>query len=123
LFTLSVQSTLTILFIVLQGYSKDTELANWVRNQRLEQANMKKGKKSRMTPERYEMLDKVGFKWSTTIAKKGTSKKSAKTGEAAKAAHEESTATPKQEEGNKSEEAKAKAAVDDPVDAPTAVEI
>jgi len=30
---------------VPKGYAKDTELANWVRNQRLEQANLKKGKK------------------------------------------------------------------------------
>jgi hypothetical protein len=59
----------------VQGYSKDTELANWVRNQRLEQANMKKGKKSRMTQERFQQLDDLGFKWSTSIAKKGTSRK------------------------------------------------
>ena len=60
-----------------QGYAKDKELANWVRNQRLEQANMKKGNKSRMTLERYEKLDGLGFKWSTSIEKKGGSAKKA----------------------------------------------
>eukprot|EP00980_Cylindrotheca_fusiformis_P026948 scaffold18138_cov128-Cylindrotheca_fusiformis.AAC.14 len=59
---------------VPKGYAKDTELANWVRNQRLEQANMKKGKKSRMTPERYQKLNDLGFKWSTSIARKGSRK-------------------------------------------------
>ena len=49
-----------------KGYDKDWELANWVRNQRLEQANLKKeGKKSRMTPERFKLLDDLGFKWSS----------------------------------------------------------
>jgi hypothetical protein len=36
---------------------------------------MKKGKKSRMTQERFQQLDDLGFKWSTSIAKKGTSRK------------------------------------------------
>lgn len=50
---------------VPKGYTKDLELANWVRNQRLEQANLsKEGKKSRMTPERYKLLSDLGFKWS-----------------------------------------------------------
>jgi len=50
---------------VPKGYEKDWELANWVRNQRLEQANLSKlGKKSRMTPERFKLLDDLGFKWS-----------------------------------------------------------
>jgi len=62
---------------VPKGYSKDTELANWVRNQRLEQANLKKGKKSRMTTERYDKLTSLGFRWSTSIAKKGTVRKPA----------------------------------------------
>ena len=61
----------------MQGYTKDPELANWVRNQRLEQANMKKGKKTRMTDERFEKLDSLDFKWSTSIAKKGSSPKKA----------------------------------------------
>jgi hypothetical protein len=39
-------------------------LANWVRNQRLEQANFEKKKKSRMTPERHNSLNELGFKWS-----------------------------------------------------------
>ena len=51
---------------MLKGYEKDWELANWVRNQRLEQANLsKEGKKSRMTPERFKLLDDLGFKWSS----------------------------------------------------------
>ena len=36
---------------------------------------MKKGNKSRMTLERYEKLDGLGFKWSTSIEKKGGSAK------------------------------------------------
>jgi len=51
---------------VPKSYNKDLELANWVRNQRLEQANLtKEGKKSRMTPERYRLLSDLGFTWST----------------------------------------------------------
>jgi Helicase associated domain len=50
---------------VPKGYSKDPELANWVRNQRLEQANFEKKKKSRMTPDRFKLLDELGFKWSS----------------------------------------------------------
>eukprot|EP00429_Kryptoperidinium_foliaceum_P007691 CAMPEP_0176009660 /NCGR_PEP_ID=MMETSP0120_2-20121206/4364_1 /TAXON_ID=160619 /ORGANISM="Kryptoperidinium foliaceum, Strain CCMP 1326" /LENGTH=326 /DNA_ID=CAMNT_0017342461 /DNA_START=16 /DNA_END=996 /DNA_ORIENTATION=- len=49
---------------VPKGYMKDIELANWVRNQRLEHANKLKGKKSRMTDERFRRLDDLGFKWS-----------------------------------------------------------
>jgi hypothetical protein len=49
---------------VPKGYSKDPELANWVRNQRLEQANFEKKKKSRMTPDRFKSLSELGFKWS-----------------------------------------------------------
>jgi len=62
---------------VPKGYAKDTELANWVRNQRLEQANFKKNKKSRMTQGRYEKLTTLGFRWSTSIAKKGSARKPA----------------------------------------------
>lgn len=64
---------------VPKGYDKDWELANWVRNQRLEQANLnKQGKKSRMTPERYELLNELGFKWSSpTPARARRSYKSA----------------------------------------------
>ena len=37
-----------------------------MRNQRLEQANLsKEGKKSRMTPERFKLLNDLGFKWSS----------------------------------------------------------
>jgi len=50
---------------VPKGYSKDKELANWVRNQRLEEANMKRGKKTRMTQERIQALEELGFKWSS----------------------------------------------------------
>jgi len=56
---------------VPKGYDKDWELANWVRNQRLEQANLsKEGKKSRMTPERFTLLDDLGFKWSSPTPKR-----------------------------------------------------
>ena len=51
------------------------ELANWVRNQRLEHANQRKiGKKSCMTPERYKLLDDVGFKWSIPTPARGNRK-------------------------------------------------
>jgi hypothetical protein len=85
---------------VLQGYTKDPELANWVRNQRLEHANMIKGKKSRMTEDRFKKLDEAGFKWSTTTPTKGSTPKAikeespkvaiAKTGEDAEAKEGES---------------------------------
>ena len=64
---------------VPKGYQKDPELANWVRNQRLEQANLKKGKKTRMTTERFHALDDLGFKWSSPTpsrSKKGKGKSS-----------------------------------------------
>jgi hypothetical protein len=50
---------------VPKGYLKDPELANWVRNQRLEYANLQRNKKTRMTADRVERLDEMGFKWST----------------------------------------------------------
>lgn len=61
-----VNRTTHLLYLdeLIQGYTADTELANWVRNQRLEQANRLKGKKSRMTDERFKKLDELGFKWS-----------------------------------------------------------
>lgn len=49
---------------VPKGYTKDVELANWVRNQRLEHRNWQQQKRSRMTQERFELLDKLGFVWS-----------------------------------------------------------
>ena len=52
---------------VPKGYTADLELANWVRNQRLEYANQLKGKNSRMTRERLELLNAVGFTWSTAM--------------------------------------------------------
>ena len=57
---------------VPKGYSEDAELANWVRNQRLEHRNWEQQKRSGMTPERLDLLDKLGFVWSTTSAKKKT---------------------------------------------------
>lgn len=73
---------------VPKGYEKDYELANWVRNQRLEQANLsKEGKKSRMTPERFKLLDELGFKWSSpTPARARRNKSTPKKGEEQKAA-------------------------------------
>ena len=64
---------------VPKGYSKDPELANWVRNQRLEQANYEKKKKSRMTPDRFKLLDEMGFKWSSPTPSR--SRKNTKIGE------------------------------------------
>uniref|UniRef100_A0A7S3KX38 Helicase-associated domain-containing protein n=1 Tax=Amphora coffeiformis TaxID=265554 RepID=A0A7S3KX38_9STRA len=61
---------------VPKGYSDDAELANWVRNQRLEHRNWEQEKRSGMTPERFGLLDKLGFVWSTTSAKKKTQKSS-----------------------------------------------
>ena len=52
---------------VPKGYANDTELANWVRNQRLEHRNWQQGKRSRMTKERFAMLDKLGFTWSQSV--------------------------------------------------------
>jgi hypothetical protein len=49
---------------VPKGYTKDTELANWVRNQRLEYVNMQKGKKSRIDQERVNKLNALNFRWS-----------------------------------------------------------
>jgi len=57
---------------VPKGYLEDIELANWVRNQRLEHRNWGKGKRSGMTSERFDLLDKLGFVWSTTNPKKDT---------------------------------------------------
>ena len=45
-------------------------MANWVRNQRLEHANLAKGKKSRMTTDRYQLLNDLEFKWSSTMIAK-----------------------------------------------------
>jgi hypothetical protein len=52
---------------VPKGYLKDPELANWVRNQRLEYANLKRNKKTRMTTDRVDRLNEMGFKWSTAV--------------------------------------------------------
>ncbi|CAJ1961345.1 unnamed protein product [Cylindrotheca closterium] len=103
---------------VPKGYAKDTELANWVRNQRLEQANSKKGKKSRMTPERYEKLTSLGFRWSTSIAKKGTARKPSPAATAehaaavAAAANELTTAAPKEDPTEKAVEAAVAVAIE-----------
>ena len=55
---------------VPKGYTKDPELANWVRNQRLEYTNLQRGKKTRMTEKRLEKLNQIGFKWSTTMPRR-----------------------------------------------------
>ena len=60
---------------VPKGYSKDAELANWVRNQRLEEANKRKGKKTRMTDERFEALDELGIIWSSFHPSRSKKKK------------------------------------------------
>jgi hypothetical protein len=52
---------------VPKGYNKDPELANWVRNQRLEYANMQRNKKARMTQDRLYLLKGIGFRWSTPM--------------------------------------------------------
>jgi hypothetical protein len=52
---------------VPKGYIKDPELANWVRNQRLEYANLQRNKKTRMTADRVDRLNEMGFKWSTAV--------------------------------------------------------
>ena len=78
---------------VPKGYAKDPELANWVRNQRLEHANMIKGKRSRMTDERFQMLDAMGFKWSTTMPSK---KPASSAEESTPAAKEDSAKTSKE---------------------------
>jgi hypothetical protein len=59
---------------VPKGYAKDAELANWVRNQRLEEANRKKLKKSRMTDERFKRLDDLGFRWSNPTPSRSKNK-------------------------------------------------
>jgi len=53
---------------VPKGYLKDPELANWVRNQRLEYANMQRQNRSRMTQDRLERLNAIGFIWSASTA-------------------------------------------------------
>jgi len=52
---------------VPKGYNRDTELANWVRNQRLEYTNKLRNKKSRMTQERLDLLNELGFTWSNPL--------------------------------------------------------
>ena len=49
-----------------------------MRNQRLEHANMVKGKRTRMTEERFNKLDALGFKWSQTAPPKNLSPNLAK---------------------------------------------
>ena len=56
---------------VPKGFVHNPELANWVRNQRLEHCN------GRMTPERIAFLDKLGFVWSQSNKSTGASKKNA----------------------------------------------
>lgn len=49
--------------MVPKGHKEDCELANWVRNQRLEYQNLERNKRSRMTNERKESLNSIGFQW------------------------------------------------------------
>ena len=53
---------------VPKGFKQDKELANWVRNQRLEYTNKLRGKKNRMTEDRQVRLEALGFKWSAAIS-------------------------------------------------------
>ncbi|GKY96352.1 hypothetical protein MPSEU_000594900 [Mayamaea pseudoterrestris] len=54
---------------VPKNWSQDPELANWVRNQRLEYSvRQKKGRKSRMTQERLDKLNNLGFTWSNSTS-------------------------------------------------------
>lgn len=53
---------------VPKGYTENPELANWVRNQRLEHRNWQQQKRSRMTQERFALLDKLGFVWSQSVS-------------------------------------------------------
>jgi len=48
---------------VTKGYRKDPELANWVRNQRLEYVNIQKGSRKRLSAQRIEKLESIGFEW------------------------------------------------------------
>jgi hypothetical protein len=47
-------------------------VANWVRNQRLEYANLQRKKKTRMTADRVDRLNEMGFKWSTAVPSRRT---------------------------------------------------
>lgn len=60
---------------VPKNYSKDVELSNWVRNQRLEYCNLQNGKRSRMTPDRFELLDSLGFRWSISMPSRNSKNK------------------------------------------------
>jgi hypothetical protein len=56
---------------VPKGYKEDVELANWVRNQRLEYSNKLRGRKHRMTDERQAKLEQLGFTWSGAVVAQG----------------------------------------------------
>eukprot|EP00542_Grammatophora_oceanica_P020276 CAMPEP_0194034854 /NCGR_PEP_ID=MMETSP0009_2-20130614/7302_1 /TAXON_ID=210454 /ORGANISM="Grammatophora oceanica, Strain CCMP 410" /LENGTH=546 /DNA_ID=CAMNT_0038675957 /DNA_START=139 /DNA_END=1780 /DNA_ORIENTATION=+ len=69
------------------GYKDNTKLGNWVSTQRQERRLLRLGRKStRLTQERIEMLDKIGFIWE---AQRGGARSSQKR-------------KPKDEDGNKS---------------------
>ena len=57
-------------FIELNGHSfvpmKQSPLGPWVNTQRRQYALWKNGKKSRLTEERRNMLERIGFQWETT---------------------------------------------------------
>ena len=48
---------------VPKNYKLDQELGAWVRNQRTQYMNLKKGKKSPMSNDRIVLLEKIGFQW------------------------------------------------------------
>ena len=73
---------------VPKGYQVDPELANWVRNQRLEYANLLRGKRSRMTQERTDLLNSMGFRWSTSMPSKSKNHRGARAAAMATAATE-----------------------------------
>jgi len=68
-----VADILCIGLLYSQGYTRDPKLANWVQKQRVEHANMAKGKKCHMTLERLKRLDELGFPWSRVNSKQRNS--------------------------------------------------
>ena len=58
--------------IVPARYSKNPELGRWVMTQRRQHVLLKKGRPHRMTKERKQLLDDIGFKW---LLRKGKSNK------------------------------------------------
>ncbi|KAL3917445.1 MAG: hypothetical protein SGILL_004710 [Bacillariaceae sp.] len=103
---------------VPKGYVKDPNLANWVRNQRLEEANQKKGKKSRMTEERKGLLTELGFRWSNPLPSRSKNKDKAK-----KPDEEESKAVKEESNENDADKVDAAEAIQQEGDVEVPVEI